>query len=978
MPHEYINPYMPGGGEDSDLPYGGQSEGSSSNAQAQASDSDGLPIVQPRDMHDFDPDYPIPSTEGPSGNAITIVDGILATSSEHNVDVKMTDAGEPSASNADDSSRFFGQEPESSVSPEELDQFEETVYDNSSEDESADADDEDDMGYGLLFGATGSATTGLSATRSHRGSTYTTDPSTEVPRESRPFEMSEFELAYAHFAKKWKVSRSMHRDLRAILQLLPNPPPVITTMPKRIDKIKQRLDQQTPSLPTRRVTLALDPCLLPTRTAHEEHMRLFDMRDFFRSYLQSSALMKRVHTGMAHYVDQPIELYHSEAWGGSNRTTSGQFAKVQFGSGAGQVILASDFVWFMFSDIGNILGRVVFVGQDYRSEAEKNGTSGRVKLSIQPINIQRQLPESLHPAIVAAPALPPGQTEIFLLEDVPRVEILEDQLIKRESSVYLDYAYKSDQLPPRAPLNYRLVCRRIASLNPPSLRELALSHPHRGELEIAQYRRAQIIENLCGDEKRVQSFPYTFGLYRNMYRPTTGYYLQFAFLNESDRKRRMNVFPITLGPFGAKWEDIVAALVHLRDLEFGIEIQLDTGEHVTVCAPCLAYVGDMPQQQNNAGCKSQNAKFFCRSCLIGPKDKGNIRYDVVANGRYHFEMKRVRAEANHMAKNDWVDKFKKIGLADKESPLTTILTPALCMPLAFPGDGAHSEFKGIAKQILNVLFTDIIKPTLHDDFARQFAATPTPSHWPAIQNIKKYLGSFTMQEFGRAIMISPVVLRVWLRDFRLRDKYFAGTRALLINRERRRILGETSDSDIEDELELDDNAAADFIVHCFATIARCDAVFMGPYVRREDRPRILELIYEARDRYVDIINIAVSTGKKPCDIEDPHSPMPQPSGSACPGSPLQRDATAELTSDGEDSDRTPQPLVGEEEDADVSGQGKRSKSKSVLGAEAKRIEALSKKTSTPNVHTIVHFPDSIIEYASARNVMTWSGEDRHA
>ncbi|KAF1934858.1 hypothetical protein EJ02DRAFT_362794, partial [Clathrospora elynae] len=211
------------------------------------------------------------------------------------------------------------------------------------------------------------------------------------------------------------------------------------------------------------------------------------------------------------------------------------------------------------------------------------------------------------------------------------------------------------------------------------------------------------MQNLCGNKKRVQSFPYTafidaFGLYCNMYRPTTGYYLQFAFLNKSDRKRQINVFPITLGPFGAKWGDIVAALVHLRDLEFGIDIQLDTGKVVTVCAPCLAYVGNMPQQQNNAGCKSQNAKFFCRSCLIGPKDKGNIRYDVVANGRYHYEMKQ----------NNWVDVFSKIGLADEESPLTTILTPALCTPLAFPGNGAHSEFKGIAKQILYVLFTNII------------------------------------------------------------------------------------------------------------------------------------------------------------------------------------------------------------------------------------------------------------------------------
>ena len=160
-------------------------------------------------------------------------------------------------------------------------------------------------------------------------------------------------------------------------------------------------------------------------------------------------------------------------------------------------------MWFTVLDVGKILGRVVFVGQDYRSEAEENGTTGKVKLTIQPINIKRQLPESLHSVIDAAPALPVGKTEIFLVENVPRIVISEEQLIKLEFSVHLDYAYKSDSLPSNAVVSQRLVCRRIVSLNPLSVRELALSHPHRGELEIAQYGRAQLMQNLCGDKKRV-------------------------------------------------------------------------------------------------------------------------------------------------------------------------------------------------------------------------------------------------------------------------------------------------------------------------------------------------------------------------------------------------------------------------------------------------------------------------------------------
>ncbi|KAF1935145.1 hypothetical protein EJ02DRAFT_297469, partial [Clathrospora elynae] len=42
-----------------------------------------------------------------------------------------------------------------------------------------------------------------------------------------------------------------------------------------------------------------------------------------------------------------------------------------------------------------------------------------------------------------------------------------------------------------------------------------------------------------------------------------------------------------------------------------------------------------------------------------------------------------------------------------------------------------------------------------------------------------------------------------------------------------------------------------------------------------------------------------------------------------------------------------------------------------------RIETLRRKKFTPNVHTICHVVDTVKEFGSARNVTTWSGEDRH-
>lgn len=176
-----------------------------------------------------------------------------------------------------------------------------------------------------------------------------------------------------------------------------------------------------------------------------------------------------------------------------------------------------------------------------------------------------------------------------------------------------------------------------------------------------------------------------------MHRPITGFYAQFVFMNELDRKRRFNVFPITLAPFAAKWGDVIYPLMHLKEPGIGIEISLDNGIMKTVCAPCIPFVGDMPQQQANAGCKNQKADHYCRSCLISSKDdyKNNADFDIVANGRFHFETERVRRNALTLPKRSRDKLFTSFGLSGNTSPLSLIFE-TLCIPLAFLGDVAHS------------------------------------------------------------------------------------------------------------------------------------------------------------------------------------------------------------------------------------------------------------------------------------------------
>lgn len=45
--------------------------------------------------------------------------------------------------------------------------------------------------------------------------------------------------------------------------------------------------------------------------------------------------------------------------------------------------------------------------------------------------------------------------------------------------------------------------------------------------------------------------------------------------------------------------------------------------------------------------------------------------------------------------------------------------------------------------------------------------------------------------------------------------------------------------------------------------------------------------------------------------------------------------------------------------------------------EQKRIDALGRKLGFPNIHTILYVPQTVREYASPRNTITWGGEDKH-
>lgn len=109
----------------------------------------------------------------------------------------------------------------------------------------------------------------------------------------------------------------------------------------------------------------------------------FNPFNLFYTMLSSHISTQKLHFGMAHYSDNPVELWHSRAWGSSITTVSGEYAY----SSSNQVIFPSDFIQipvglFNLEDTPVIYGRVVFIGMDTRA---RSSTIHQIVLSLQPV-----------------------------------------------------------------------------------------------------------------------------------------------------------------------------------------------------------------------------------------------------------------------------------------------------------------------------------------------------------------------------------------------------------------------------------------------------------------------------------------------------------------------------------------------------------------------------------------------------------------
>ena len=260
--------------------------------------------------------------------------------------------------------------------------------------------------------------------------------------------------------------------------------------------------------------------------------------------LSASHLVEKMHFGMAVLVDEPTELWQFPSWGSSIRATSGDVCFTV----EGQLIIPGDIL--EIHDAGGsewaiTMGRVIFIGRDYRSDAS---TQGGICVTVQPVV------DWHHPWVRGIRNISDSENELLIIEGRNH-EITPTELM-RHSSIYIDREYDDESDETNEVIPDGRYIRRVLNYDTSEIRLVCRLHPTRGKLEVSYFGREHV-EQFFGN--RHTSLPYLlfiddFGVHSNMYRALKAFYIVPANLSYEERRKIANVFTLTLGPHDAAIE----------------------------------------------------------------------------------------------------------------------------------------------------------------------------------------------------------------------------------------------------------------------------------------------------------------------------------------------------------------------------------------------------------------------------------------
>lgn len=583
-----------------------------------------------------------------------------------------------------------------------------------------------------------------------------------VPHTRCSYALAPFHLLLSLWCMNSNISRQQYMSLREILCTLQDTA-LVQSLPLSYKTLRQACKGQFPILPIQKYKIPVITSKMPTLSAAEKKLAqstsvwlyYLDPVILVSALVRSPIFMSRVHQGFAQFVDSPSELWHSHAWGSSIHTISGEFARYP----SGAPIFPSDFVYYKCiidshdrESTCNIphLGRGVCVGRNF-CQSTRPFIRREVVLKIQRVTQHNEASPTLHHLIEdSGPPFTPGE---IILHEGHYDWVAEHSIIRHEPEVLLDYTFQN-------------------GISASTFQTTINTTPNFKVQRISTYTRQHLTKSY--NNKKSISFPFQifingFGLHRTVYHSIMGVYMIPAGLSASERAKRHNVFPVTLGPHGSNFPDVIESLSGLTCLDRGV----DLGNDSTLFAFALCFLGDMPQQNDNAGFKRPTARQSCCMCLVTQEDRSVLDFDTIRLGRYHHQIRQhqqLALQKNGAAREAFCREY---GLSLTPCPLL-MTAPSLNLVTFFPSNPCHSEYAGISKIAHALLLEHILTPSACQKYRLLLQRFPFPNRWGRLQSPEKHLEGYKLQEHVRASVIIPLLLRCNMTADWIRPSYSQG------------------------------------------------------------------------------------------------------------------------------------------------------------------------------------------------------------
>ena len=316
----------------------------------------------------------------------------------------------------------------------------------------------------------------------------------EVPQPALKIDLDSFQIALGLWCQDSAITRQQYAGLLEVLSLLETTSQ-IDELPRSIDALRQRTKARLPLMKLRRQQIPLVAAKLPTAGRHfsttpMDWLYFFDPKYLFTTLLSSDAFKSKLHLGMAEFVDEAKELWHSPSWGASIRACSGDYAYHD-----NQPVFLSDVVQYRCTNEQCAklhLGRVTCSGRDFSSFAPK---AGSVTLQVQCLKPAEEMQELWLAALnQGTMRYAPQPKELIYIED-EQYFIPKDAVMGLERNVCLDYHFDNmNAIDPRIGRFDSIIIRRVYNRMTSTFRPLSMSPPIRGKLEIAEFGHQYLTE----------------------------------------------------------------------------------------------------------------------------------------------------------------------------------------------------------------------------------------------------------------------------------------------------------------------------------------------------------------------------------------------------------------------------------------------------------------------------------------------------